>query len=233
MPWAAAAAVASAVVGGVAANKAASKAADANQKAIDANAYQGQIALDQFDDYKTTFRPLEHSLASDAQQYDSAQGYERAAGEAQAAVSSQLGLARARLMRTPGLDPSSAAAQAAHTNLELHGAAMAATEQNLARERVRDKAFARKLDAAGLGRGLVANASTGFANAASTASSLARANFNEGNQTAAGIGSLVNGVVGGLSKVNWDKVGGIFGTGGSGGSTTPASTGETNPILEI
>lgn len=196
MPWS----IAAAVIGGVAANRAANKAAAANQSAIDANAWQGEIAREQYDDYKATYRPLEQSLVKSVQDFDKPQAYELEAGKAQAAVSNQLGLARDRLARTPGLDPSSAAAQAAHANLELHGAAMGATEQNLARSRVKDKAFARQLDVAGMGKGLVTNASTGFANAAATASNIAHNSAAEANQTANGIGAMVGGIANGLSK---------------------------------
>ena len=201
-PWAAAAAIGAAVVGGVASNRAANKAADANQKAIDANAYQGQIATDQYDDYKNTYRPLEHNLASEVQSYDTPQAYQRAAGNAQARVAQQFGLAQQRLTRTPGFDPSSAAAQAAHTDLERHAAATSAAEQNRAREQVHDKGFARKLDIAGLGRGLVTNASTGFANASATASHIAHANSVEANQTASGVGAAVGGIINSIGKAN-------------------------------
>lgn len=202
MPWAAVGAIGAAVVGGVASNRAANKAADANQKAIDANAYQGQIATDQYDDYKNTYRPLEHNLVSAVQSYDTPQAYQRAAGNAQARVAQQFGLAQERLSRTPGFDPSSAAAQAAQTDLALHAAAMSAAEQNRAREQVHDKGFARKLDIVGVGRGLVTNASTGFANASATASNIAHANAVSANQTASGVGAAVGGIVNGLSKAN-------------------------------
>lgn len=213
MPWSAVATIGAAVIGGVAANKAANKAAEANQKAIDANAWQGQIALDQYDDYKNTYRPLEHQLVKEAQDYDTAQAYEQAAGKAQATVQDQIGLARERLARTPGLDPSSAAARAANTNLELRGAALGAVEQNMARERVKDKAFARKLDASGLGRGLIAGASTGLANASAGAEAIARSSNQEAAQTASGIGAAVGGIANGLSKVNWGSFGSCTGGG--------------------
>ena len=203
MPWGAVAAIGGAVIGGIASNSAAKKAADANQKALDANAYQGQIALDQYDDYKATYRPLEHELVSEAQNADSPAAYARATGEAQANVSNQIGLARERLSRTAGFDPSSADAQAASSSLELHGAAMGAVAQNKARLQTKDTAWARQMDAAGLGRGLISGASTGMANAAAGASAIARNNTLDANQTAAGVGSMVGGVVNGLAKVNW------------------------------
>ncbi|MET3135238.1 hypothetical protein AAKU55_005546 [Oxalobacteraceae bacterium GrIS 1.11] len=205
--------VGAAVIGGIVANNSSKRAGEANQKSIDANRYQGEIASDQYEEYKTTYRPLEQALVKDATNYDKPEAYDKAAGEAQGAVSSQIGLARDRLSRTVGYDPTSAAAQAASVNLELRGAAMGAAAQNQARQGVTDKAYARKLDAVGLGKGLVTNASTGMASAAANASTIARNASLEAGQTASGVGAMVNGVVGGLSKINW---------GGSGTTASPA-----------
>ncbi|MFB9244501.1 hypothetical protein [Massilia antarctica] len=170
---------------------------------MDANAYQGEIATDQFEDYKTFARPVEHAVYADAMNTDTPEAYDKAAGEAQASVSSQLGMARERMARTPGLDPSSAAAQAATANMELKGAAMGAAAANKARDGIKDKAFARKLDAVGIGKGLVSNASSGLASAAATASNIAGQQSAQAGQTAAGIGNMVSGVTNGLSKINW------------------------------
>lgn len=209
--------VGSAVIGGYAANKAAGKAADANQAAIDANAYQGEIAKDQYADYKETYRPLEHQLVADAANFDTPEAYDKAAGDAQATVSSQLGLARDRLTRTPGLDPSSAAAQAAGVNMELKGAATGASAQNAAREGVKNMAYARKLDAVGLGKGLVSGASTGLASAAAGAASIGRNASAEAGQTAAGVGAMVSGAITGIAK--------NFGGSGTGSSTVSSNPG--------
>lgn len=228
MPWAAAGAVAAAVIGGVASNNAANKAADANQRAIDANAWQGQIASDQYDDYKQTYRPLEHALVKDAQNADTPDAYNQAAGKAQATVASQLGLARERLARRPGFDPSSAAAQAASSDLELKGAALGAVEQNKARETVKNTAWARKLDVAGMGKGLVTGASTGFANASAGAAALARNASQDASQTASGIGAMVGGVANGLSKVDWGKWGIGAGLGGGAGADSGGGVATNN-----
>lgn len=205
--WIAGAVVGSAVLGAVASNSAANKAKASNQAAIDANRYQGEIATDQYDDYKENYRPLEHDLIDDARNFDSESATETAAGEAQSTVSSQMGLARDRLSRTVGYDPSSAAGQAAAVNLELKGAALGAVAQNQARQTIKDKGYARKLDALGMGKGLVANASTGMANAANSATAIARNASTEANQAATGAGALTSGVVNGLSKVNWGGTG--------------------------
>lgn len=221
MPWA----VAAAAVGAYGANRAANKAADANQKAIDANAWQGQIAQDQYDDYKQSYRPLEHALVKDAQNADTPEAYNQAAGKAQATVASQLALARERIARTPGFDPSSAAAQAANSDLALKGAALGAVEQNKARDTVKNKAWAQKLDVAAMGKGLVTGASTGFANASAGAAALARNASLDASQTASGMGAMVGGIANGLSKVDWGKWGVKGGSGGGAGGDGGASGG--------
>lgn len=231
MPWAAAAAVGSAVVGGIASNSAAGKAADAQKAALDANAWQGRIAQDQWDQYKTTYQPLETQMVAAAKDYDNPATRNAAAAEAQAGVSSELGKAQDRLSRTVGFDPSSAAGQAAETNLQLQGAAMGATSQNAARKQVQDTGYARQLDMLGMGKGLVANASTGMASAAATGGALANSAYKNANSEGAAAGQLAGGLIGGLSKVDWSKFsssGGNYGvtpenmySGGNDGWTMP------------
>lgn len=203
MPWGVAAAVGGAVVGGIASNKAAKTAAEAQDRATEANAYQGEIAKDQYEDYKNTYRPLEHSLVQDAENYDTDANREKAAADAQSTVSTQMGLAADRLRRTPGLDPSSAAAQAATANLALKGAAMGANAQNAARKQVQDMAYARKLDAVGLGKGLVSGASSALGSAAATAQAAANAQNANAAQTASGVGALTSSAIKALGNVNW------------------------------
>lgn len=209
--------VGAAVVGGVASNAAASKGAKAAQaaqdKALEANAYQGEIATDEYEDYKANVRPLEHQLMEDAKNYDSQENYDRAASTAQANVSTQMSMAKDRLQRTPGLDPSSAAAQTANTDLALKGAALGASEANKARDNVKNMAYARKQDAVALGKGMVSNAASGLASATAGANAIAAQASAQANQSAAGAGALTSGIVKGLSNMNWGS-----GSGASSGS---------------
>jgi hypothetical protein len=193
------------VVGGVASNKASKNAAESQKAALEANAYQGRIAQDQWDSYKANYQPLETQMVMDAKNYDTPEARNAAAAEAQANVSSEIGKAQDRLSRQVGFDPSSAAAQAAQTNLALSGAAMGATAQNTARKQVKDSAYAHQLDMLGMGKGLVANASTGFANAASTANAVANSQQQQANAQGAAAGQLAGAAIGGLSKVDWSK----------------------------
>jgi hypothetical protein len=204
-----------AIINGIAGNKAAEKQAGAMDRATQATAWQGQIAQDQYQTYKDTYLPLEKQMVADAQDFDSPEAMERAAGNAQSTVANELGKARARLSRTPGFDPSSAAAQAAASDMELKGAAMGAGAQNQARDRVRDMGWARKMDALGLGKGLVTNASNGMAAAAASASSLARTASIDAENQARNMGALAGGIFkgigglmgGGIPKFDWKDPG--------------------------
>jgi hypothetical protein len=197
----AAAMVGAAVVGGVASNAAAKKGAKAMDRATDQNAYQGEIAKDQYEDYKENYRPLEHQLVKEAQDADSEAAQEKAASAAAATVSSQIGLAKERLARTPGLDPSSAAAAAAASDLALKGAAMGANAQNTARQQTKDMAYAKKIDAVSLGKGLSASAGAGLASASAGANALAASQQSLAGQQAAGIGQMTSGLINAFGRM--------------------------------
>jgi hypothetical protein len=182
------------ISGAVAGNKAQKNAKGQQDAATALAQQQADLAQEQYQDYKDTYQPLEKRMVDSAQNYDSPEAYAQAASKAQATTSQQIGLAQDRLARTPGLDPSSGAAQAAQTKLALSGAALGATNQNAARTNVRDTAWARKMDALGLGKGLVTNASNGLSSAARTSASLADAGYAQASSTASGVAAAVTGL---------------------------------------
>lgn len=175
----------------------------ANAAAADANRVQAQIAREQWDKYKEIYEPLERDMVKEADNYDSAENYAKAAGDASATVSSQFGKARDRLSRTPGLDPSTGAYQASITGLDLAQAATDATQQNSARQKVKDTAYARKTDALSLGKGLPAQASSALSSAASSNQALAQMGMTQANNQAAALGRVTERVIGGGSNSNW------------------------------
>lgn len=204
MAWAVVAGAAVATVGGSLLNRSSSNAAArANNSAADAAQLQSQIALEQWDRYNEVYATLEDNLVRDAQNYDSPENYAKAAGDASATVSEQFGKARDRLSRTPGLDPSSGAYQSNLMGLELAQAATDATQQNAARQRVKDTAFARKTDALSLGKNLPAQASSALASSASTGLNLAQYNQNQANQTAGALGRVTDRIFNSPSMSNW------------------------------
>ncbi len=191
MPWGAVAgAVAGAAVGSVLADD--YGAERANDAAADASRLQAQIAREQWDRYKTMYEPLEQRFVNESQNYDSPENFQRAAGEASATVASQFAKARSQLERTPGMDPSSGAYQAGMVNLGLGQAAADATQQNAARQMVRDKARAYETDALSLGKGLPAGAMTGLSSASSNSLAQAQFGLGQANREATAIGGLVN-----------------------------------------
>lgn len=188
----AAAIVGSAAIGALASRSANKAAANASNASANAAALQSQIAAEQWDKYQEIYDPLERQVVKEAQQYDTPENYARAAGDASATVASQFGKAREQLMRTPGLDPSSGAFQAGMTNLGLSEAANNAVQQNAARMKVKDTAFARKTDALSLGKGLPANASAALGSAASNNNELFKFNTNLGLSQAGAAGRVMD-----------------------------------------
>lgn len=199
----AAAVIGSAVVGGIVSSSASSAASDASDRASESANTQARIGQEQWDRYKTVYAPLEDGMVADAQNFDTPQAYDQAASEAAASVNSSFGLERQRLTRTPGLDPSSAAAQAANSRLGLAQASTGASAQNTARTGIRDKAWARRIDALSLGKGLAATASGALASATAANSSLAANAQYQANNTASGVGGMVRDVVNSPSVKNW------------------------------
>lgn len=178
-------------------------AEQANESAADSNRLQSEIARDQWERYKTIYAPLEEGMVREAQNYDSPENYARAAGDASATVSSQFSKARDRLTRTPGLDPSTPGAQAGLMGLELSQAATDATQQNAARQKVKDTAYARKTDALSLGKGLPASASSMLATSASNNLSMANASQAQANAQAGAFGRITDRVFSSPTVSNW------------------------------
>lgn len=200
---------AAALVGAVAAPVVGSLLADdngaqgANDAAADSTRLQAQIAKDQWNRYKEIYEPLERGMVEEAQNYDSPENYAKAAGDASATVSQQFGKARDRLSRTPGLDPSSGAYTASLTGLDLAQAATDATQQNAARQKVKDTAYARKTDALSLGKGLPANATSALSSATQNSLTMAQNGITQANAQAGMIGRAVDRVFNSPVTSNW------------------------------
>lgn len=204
MAWAVVAGATIATVGGSLLNKKSSNAAaNANNAAADATQLQSQIAADQWDRYKEIYAPLEEGMVKEAQNYDSPANYAKAAGDASATVSDQFSKARDRLTRTPGLDPSTPGFSSNMVGLDLAQAATDATQQNAARQKVKDTAYARKTDALSLGKGLPAQASSALSNASSNNLAMAQYNQTQANNTAAAFGRITDRVFSSPTVSNW------------------------------
>lgn len=126
----------------------------ATQQARDSDAYN-----------KGTFRPLERQIVADAQGYDTAGRRADAAARAAAGVESAFGSAQddlqRSLMRTEGAGPlGSGRSLALMQDAALAKAKARAGATSGAVQNVEQQGYARKLDAAGLGRGVVSNQAT-------------------------------------------------------------------------
>jgi hypothetical protein len=190
MPGAILGAVASTVVGSMLSDDNGAEAA--NNSAADANRLQAEIARDQWNRYKQIYAPLEGEVIGLAKDAGSRAEYEQAAGDAAATVSQQFGLARDRLSRAPGMDPSAPSFTKGMMDLDLAQAASGATQQNVARRAIKDSAWNKKVSALGLGKGLDTTAASGLASAASNNMRLASIGMDQANMQARAAGNVID-----------------------------------------
>jgi hypothetical protein len=143
---------------------------EAARVAMDTTRQQQEIARQNADistDYwnyqKDTFRPLEQGIVSDAQNYDTAARRDAAAAEGVADVGMQAELARqaqTRQQQRMGVNPASGKAMALQGQMGLAEAAAKAGAANSGRDKVELQGYARRMDAANLGRGLASSQAT-------------------------------------------------------------------------
>lgn len=152
---------------------------------------------------KTTFRPLEQGIVADAESYDTPEKRQAAADSAMADVNrstAAVGEARARTLAANGVNPGSVRAMAADNGADVAQAGQLAAAAFQARKGVETTGFARKMDAASLGRNLPSAQATS-AQVALTAGNNAVANAgapvtaaNQGAATyGAGFGTAIQG----------------------------------------
>lgn len=152
---------------------------------------------------KTTFRPLEQGIVADAAAYDTPEKRQAAADAAMADVNrstAAVGDARARMLAANGVNPGSTRAMAANAGADVAQAEQLAGAAFQARKGVETTGFARKMDAASLGRNLPSAQATS-AQVALTAGNNAVANTgapvtaaNQGAATyGAGFGTAIQG----------------------------------------
>lgn len=119
---------------------------------------------------KTVFWPLEDSIVKNANEYDTPARREAEAGKAVADVGLQIDGERQAMVRNQqrmGVNPSSGNSLAMNNQMSLAAASAKGAAATGARDKIETQGFARKMDAASLGRGLASAQAT----AASTATS--------------------------------------------------------------
>lgn len=127
-----------------------------------------QRGLDFWGQWDRVFAPMVEQVATDARGWDGAQNLEKVAGEAAADTTRAAGLARARNRDTLaryGASPTGGRIAALESRAGIDEAAAAAGAMNQARENRRGQGFGMRMQAAGLGSGLLSagNAAAGLA----------------------------------------------------------------------
>lgn len=124
---------------------------------------QNKIANETYDYQKGTFRPLEQSIVADATNFSSKDYGDRKAAEAAAAIEGSYSQARGALARDQarmGVAPTAGVSAALEQDMALKMAAAKAGAATGARDSAEQLGFARKMDAASLGRGLPSQQAT-------------------------------------------------------------------------
>lgn len=165
------------------------RTADVNERvtnqAMDIAQRNSDISNDAYQYQKANFRPIEQAIASSASSYDTEANREKLAGQAQGDVQvafDQAAATRTREMQRSGINPSSARTAAVMAQMDTARAGALAGAANKARTGAEAIGWARKVDAAGLGR----NLSNQQATAAQIALSGGNAASNATGATAAG-----------------------------------------------
>jgi hypothetical protein len=154
---------------------------DAQKGLMTDQAAQGK---DYFDYYKDTFRPLEQSIVSDAQNFDTDAYRNKLA--TQAAADSGLAFSRTtkaneRAMAGMGVNPNSGRFQGLGSQSALMQSANRAGNMTRTRERAADAGFNRKVQAAGIGNYLSGASTAAYGNAVNAGSNAANTYQAAGN----------------------------------------------------
>lgn len=156
---------------------------------LEAQNLQNKVAQAGYEDYTSTYRPLEQKLVADAQAYDTP---ERRAAEAAAAsadvetsIAAQRG-ATMRAMERSGVNPASGKVMAMAGALDIGAAKAKAGAANAAMKTVEQQGYARRMDAANLGRNIASSQGT----SASIASQIGSGAVSSAN---AGLGAATSG----------------------------------------
>lgn len=130
---------------------------------VDAMRQNAAISKDYWDYQQGTFRPLEKGLVADAQAYDTQARRDTEAAAAAAGVQQQMDStmqSQVRALQRQGVNPNSARMLSMRNQLDIAGALGKAAAANKARQDVELQGYARRMDAANLGRNLASNQAT-------------------------------------------------------------------------
>lgn len=196
----------------------------ANQQMAAQNEQMAQ-ARDYYNYQRDTYRPLERGIVADAQRFNTEAYRNQLAGQAAADAGRAFGISQQqnqRAMASMGANPNSGRFAGMQNATGLQQAAMRANAMTGARNQAQQMGYARKLDAAGLGRGL-AGASAAAYGGASQAGSMAGQNAQSAGQNymgnmAIGSGTIAQGQqmqLSGLSNILNNQTSAYVNTSGS------------------
>jgi len=156
----------------------------------DAQRQQMAQAGDYYNYMQETFRPVEQSLVSQAQEFNTDAYRQQMAQQASTAAARAFEQSQAmtgRSLAARGVNPASGAARGADRATSLQQSAMRTQAMTGSRQQAEQMGYARMLDAAGLGRGLAGASTAAYAGASGAGSAGMNTYMAPGNQYQAGL----------------------------------------------
>ncbi len=182
-----------------------------SESMISAQDEQTRQARDYYEDYRTTFRPVEQGLVRDVEEFNTDAFREQLARQAAAEAGRAFGTtqqASERAMASMGVNPASGRFAGMQAQNQLGLAASRAGAMTGARERAEQMGYARRLDVTGLGRGLPGLSTAAYSGASGAGASGINTAMAPGNQFMAGMGQGASTIgsgqqmrLGGLSNI--------------------------------
>lgn len=181
---------------------------------IAAQEQQMQQAQDYYDYQQAMFRPLERGLVADAQRFNTEAYREQLAAQAAAAAGQAFGQTQAmsqRAMAARGVNPNSPAGVALAQQANLGLAAQRAGAMTGARQQAEQLGWARRMDAAGLGRGLSGASTAAYQGATGAGTAGINTSMAPGAQYMQGMGQAGQTMLAGSGQA-LSAYGNIYGT---------------------
>lgn len=181
------------------------RAAEISDAQLSTMRLQERIASETYAYQQGTFRPLEEALVADAQTYDTPERRAAEVAKATAGVEQQLSAQRTATQQEQmrrGVNPSSTKMLALNGVMDINASKLKAGAASMAADKVEQVGYARRMDAASLGRNLATDR-VNATNAALTAGNSSNANLaSQGSITAQGNQILQNGYGTAISGLN-------------------------------
>jgi hypothetical protein len=203
-----------------------------SESMISAQDEQTRQARDYYEDYRTTFRPVEQGLVRDVEEFNTEAFREQLARQAAAEAGRAFGVtqqASERAMASMGVNPASGRFAGMQSQNQLGLAASRAGAMTGARERAEQMGYARRLDVTGLGRGLPGLSTAAYSGATGAGGAGINTAMAPGNQFMAGMGQGI----GTISSGQQMRLGGLSNILSSQTSAYNAGLAQSDPLATI